>query len=440
VRARRPACCAAIVMRGLLLPLPLLMLLLLLLLAAVSALEPLRLSDVCHARGSAAVWVVASSGSLVTCEGAIESDGSLALYVPDRGAPVIVMMPVGAGVGVNLQTASPQCLLQPDGGETYQLNAVILASYTATAGVRHAVLCPVPALPGAAVAPPSHKISVRLDGNNAGTTFFPSIGLPVWFFGFTAPPQPAVTWAGGGALITLTGFGMYIPGAGGSNGDGGGGGTEAAAAALTGATQGMTCRFSLYNTTAYDAPWHMLLATGGEMPLGASGRDTLAVSVTRESTVCKMPPMPRGFAPALGSVLVSVSPDPYTVSFCAPRNLSLVTPVADATSIARASREGGFELRVTGRGYPPPSLPSSTPRVSFGDVVVAATFVGTDVLACTVPAHSPGIVPLALSFDGQTFARGEAPALKRPRTAFLPPCMMGTVRMRCPCQLCVFWL
>ena len=383
--------------------------------AAAAPWEPLQLADVCHARGSAAAWVAAGSGALVACSGAIESNGSRALYVPDRGAPVIVVLPAGAGAGVSLQAASPQCLLQPDGDTTNQLSAVILRSYTAEAGERHAILCPVPALT-AVGRPPPHKIFVKLDA--ASSAFFPTGGLSVWFFGFAAPPQPAVTWAGGGALITLTGFNMDIPGAGGSQGEGGGGGTAAAAAALTGATVGMTCRFYLDpNATAYEAPWHMSLATGGDMPLGAGGRDVLAVSVSRNITVCKLPPMPRGFVPALGSVLVSVSPDPHTVPFCAPRNLSLVTPVAAATSVARASQEGGFVLTVTGRGYPPSSLPSSVPRVSFGNAVVAATFVGTDALACTVPAHAPGMVPLALSFDGQTFARGEDPPLSRPAWA-----------------------
>jgi len=384
-------------------------------------LQPMHLANVCHPAGSASAWVDAASGRLVACGGSIESDGTRALYVPDLGASIIVVMPQDVSVGVNASTASPLCLLQTDRASK-NLSTVILSTYTAGGGVRIALLCPVPALfddsfPGGggppAVRPEAARLFTMLDSAAAGSIFFPADGLALWFFGLSAPPVPKVTWAGGGALITLTGFNMVVPGAVGSGGDGGGGGTSAAAAALTGATVGMTCRFYLAphsNTTSYIAPWHLLLATGGTLPLSPTGRDSLAVKVTRNMTICQLPPMPQGFIPQQGSVLVSLSPDPYTISFCAPRNLSLFTPIAASTSVARSSREGGFQLNITGRGFPPPSLPSSPSRVSFGSAIVLATFVLENTLLCVVPPHPPGIVPIALSFDGQTFARGDMSA------------------------------
>lgn len=398
------------------LALPLLVLVLVLGLCAGSA-PPLQLVDVCHPPGSTSVWVDAASGRLVACAGGIESDGTRALYVPDIGASIIVVIPRNVSVGVNASTASPRCLLQTDRSTKDLSPVIILSTYAVDGGMRTALLCPVPALsdasfPGGGGLPPeSAKLFTVLDNAVTGSTFSPVDGLPLWFFGLSAPPLPTVTWAGGGALITLTGFNMVGPGAGGSRGDGGGGGTGAATAALTGATVGMTCRFFLApnsNTTSYSAPWHLLLATGGALPLGATGRDSLAVKVTRNTTICQLPPMPQGFIPQQGSVLVSVSPDPYTIAFCAPRNLSLFTPIAASTSVARSSREGGFLLTITGRGFPPPSLPSSPPRVSFGSAIVSATFALENTLVCAVPPHPPGVVPLALSFDGQTFLRGEA--------------------------------
>lgn len=124
-----------------------------------------------------------------------------------------------------------------------------------------------------------------------------------------------------------------------------------------------------------------------------------------------------GFAPLkesmrraqVESVLVAVSPDPYTIRFSSPRNLSLINPIASSTTVSRSSREGGFVITVTGQGFPSSELPSSAPRVSFGSTIVPATFAQDahgSALVCTVPAHAPAKVPLSLSFDGETFVRG----------------------------------
>jgi hypothetical protein len=439
------------------------LLLLLLVGGAGSSLSPLQLSQVCHPPGSASAWVGAASGNLEVCDGAIESNGARAIYVPDIGAPIILKVPADAHQGINVGAVNPRCLLQIGTGSStpsQDLQAVIVKSYTATAGVRHAVLCRVPALtdasfPGGGGATPNWaKLWVKLDQTaDPGSFGYPSDGLPVWFFGLLAQPHPSVTWAAGGALITLSGFNMAIPGAAGSDVEGGGGGTAGGAAAITGATVGMTCRFSLAPNSSYNAPWHLILASGGALPLGSNGLDSLAVQASRNATICKLPLMPRGFVPQPHSVLVSVSPDPYTVSFCAPRNLSLFTGVPTSSSVARSSREGGFQITVSGDGFPPPSLPSSSPRISFGSTAAPASFVtlyeptnncttgncsaviaagcntscscntsglpsgsphcacGCSVLrtalATIVPAHLPGLVMLAVSFDGQTFARGE---------------------------------
>ena len=408
---------------------------LLLLLASLgggSAQQPLQLSQVCHPPGSASVWFEAASGNLIACAGAIESNGTQALYVPDIGAPIIVVMPPGVGAGINASTSSPRCLFATDSGSK-DLVPIILQTYTAEGGIRHALLCPVPALsdssfPGGGGGPPPQWVNLYSKLDNA-LPFYPIDGLALWFFGLTAPPVPTVTWAAGGALITLRGFNLAVPGAGGSGGEGGGGGTAAASAALTSASVGMTCRFYLApnsSATSYTAPWHLLLATSGVQPLGSSGRDSLALSATRTSVICQLPPMPRGFIPKQGSVYVSVSPDPYSISFCLPRNLSLFTPVATSTSVARSSQEGGFLLTVVGHGFPPGGLLSSTPRVSFGSTAVVAAIVAETALACTVPAHVPGEVALSLSFDGQTFARGNA------FTCPLIHCLCVPRRLQCP--------
>jgi hypothetical protein len=107
---------------------------------------------------------------------------------------------------------------------------------------------------------------------------------------------------------------------------------------------------------------------------------------------------------------VAVSPDPYTIRFCNPRNLSLVNPIVTSSTVGRSSREGGFVITLAGRGFPSASLASCTPRVSFGSAVVSATFGygsgNLPVLVCAVPTHEPALVPLSVSFDGQTFVRG----------------------------------
>ena len=302
--------------------------------ANVCADGPLQLSHVCHARGSASAWVSAKHGSrvsLVECAGAIETNGTHPIYAPDLGAPIIVVMPPGAGAGVDPVSASPRCVLQTDRAARDLNDPVILVSHTMTASVRHALLCLVPSLadpafPGGIGPPPQWaKLKAKLDHNEPGSAFYPVDGLPVWFFGLTAPPHPAVTWSGGGALITLTGFNLAIPGAVGSAGEGGGGGTAGAAAAITGAAVGLTCRFYLNPATAarvdmradgdtngtnntnttyrnatdstYRPPWYVLMATGGALPLGTSGSDSLAVTTTRNTTVCPLPPLPRGFVP-----------------------------------------------------------------------------------------------------------------------------------------------
>jgi len=298
---------------------------------AGGATGPLHLAQVCHARGSASAWVSAKDGSLVTCAGAIETNGTRAIYAPDVGAPIIVVMPPGAGAGVDVHAASPRCLLQTDRAAKDLSDPVILISHTMTAGVRHALLCPVPpvadaAFPGGAGPPPRWaKLKAQLDFNAPGSTFYPVDGLEVWFFGLTAPPLPAATWSGGGALITLMGYNLAVPGAGGSGGEDGGGGTAGAAAAITGATVSMTCRFYLNPTipgtdevgaggatnvslgtnasntnasaSSYEPPWYVLMSTGGVIPLGGGGSDSVAVEVTRNTTVCPLPPLPRGFVP-----------------------------------------------------------------------------------------------------------------------------------------------
>lgn len=109
-------------------------------------------------------------------------------------------------------------------------------------------------------------------------------------------------------------------------------------------------------------------------------------------------------------MLVAVSPDPYTIRFSSPRNISLINPIASSTTVGRSSKEGGFLISIAGAGFPPLNLPSSAPRVSFGSTVVPATLVqdssDASVIVCTVPSHSPAVVPLLLSFDAQTFIRG----------------------------------
>lgn len=297
----------------------------------VCADEPLQLSQVCHARGSASAWVSAKNGSLVECAGAIETNGTRSIYAPDVGAQIIMVMPPGTGAGVDAFSASPRCVLQTDRAARDLNDPVILVTHTIAAGERHALLCLVPPLadpsfPGGIGPPPQWaKLKAKLDHNSPGSTFYPADGLPVWLFGLTTRPHPTVTWSGGGALITLTGFNLAIPGAGGSEGGGGEGGSEGAAAAITGSTAGMTCRFYLNPTTTahvdmgadgdlnrtnttntshgnsnsstYTPPWHVLMATGGVSPLGTSGSDSLAVSTTRNYTVCRLPPLPRGFVP-----------------------------------------------------------------------------------------------------------------------------------------------
>ena len=374
-----------------------------------SAQDPLQLFNVCHPPGSASVWVDATSGSLVACENAIETNGSKGIYVPDLGAPVIVVMPPSTGMGFDPSTSSPDCLLLTDGG-TKVLVPQILISYTASA-MLYALLCPLPHLsdpsfPGFSGGSPPQwaKLFSKLD---SALPFFPADGLPIWFFGLSAAPSPSVTSAAGGALITLTGFNFAISVAVGSRGEGGGGGTAAASAALIGDSVGMTCRFTL-SPDSYSTPWHVLLATpAGVEPLGSTGLQTPAVAVTQTTTICQLPPMPQGFIPGQSSVLVSLSPDPFTISFSAPRTFSLFTPVATSTSVARASKEGGFEIVVEGIGFPPVGLASEPVLVSFGSTIVPATYTLYGQLVCTVPAHSPGLIPLSLSFDGQTFVRGD---------------------------------
>lgn len=417
-------------------------LLLLLAVCAGSAQQPLQLSNVCHPPGSASAWFETANGNLLACAGAIESNGTQALYVPDIGAPIIVVMPPGVGAGINASTSSPRCLFATDRGSK-DLVPIILTTYTAEGEMRQALLCPVPALsdssfPGGGGGPPPEWVNLYTKLDNA-LPFYPINGLALWFFGLTAPPVPTVTWAAGGALITLQGFNLAVPGAGGSGGEGGEGGTAAASAALTGAAVGMTCRFYLApnsSATSYTAPWHLQLATSGAEPLGSTGRDSLALSVTRTTAICQLPPMPSGFIPKQGSVYVSVSPDPHTISFCLPRNLSLFTPIATSTSVARSSQEGGFLLTVVGQGFPPPGLPSSTPSVSFGSTAVAAAFAGETALVCTVPAHAAGKVAIALSFDGQTFARGNPFLVFSPSAcAFRAAC---NAHPRAP--MCCAWL